>query len=67
LGRPEDSPSAKPHKMMPRVYWFIAAWFVALLLLPIKWVGVAFLLWCVVLIPGLVEFHRQMQHELDPG
>ena len=67
LGRAEDSASADPHKMMSRVYWFIAAWLVALLLLPIKWVGIAFLIWSVILIPGLVEFHRQMQHEPEPG
>lgn len=67
LGRAEDSPSADPFKMMPRVYGFIAAWLVALLLLPVKWVGIAFLIWCVIIIPGLIEFHRQMQHEPEPG
>jgi hypothetical protein len=67
LGRPEDNASANQHKMMSRVYWFIGAWFVALLLLPIMWVAIAFLLWCVIIIPGLVEFHQQMQHESEPG
>jgi hypothetical protein len=49
--------------MMGRVYAFIAAWFCALLLVPLPWVAIAFAAWMLILIPGLVEIHRQFQNE----
>jgi hypothetical protein len=49
--------------MMRRVYGFVALWLVLLLVLPLKWFGVAVLVWLVALTPGLIEIHRQFQHE----
>lgn len=63
LGRSEDTPSANTGKMMGRVHAFIAAWFCALLLVPLPWVAIAFAAWMLILIPGLVEIHRQFQNE----
>ena len=51
---------------MRRTYVFFALWIVALLLLPLKWVGVAALIWLLAATPGLIEIHRQFQFEPDP-
>ena len=50
-----------------RAYWFVGAWLLALVIFPLAWVGLAFFAWLVVLIPGLIEIHRQFQNEPDPG
>ena len=41
-------------------------WIVALLLLPLKWVAIAALVWIVAATPGIIEIHRQFQFEPDP-
>lgn len=66
LGREGDKPATDPRKMMGRIYGFLALWLVLFLILPLKWFGVAVLTWLVVLTPGLIEIHRQFQHESDP-
>lgn len=66
LARKGDKSSAAPAKMMRRVYGFVALWLVLLLILPLKWFGIAVLAWLVVLTPGLIEIHRQFQHESAP-
>ncbi len=63
LARPGDKPPASPAKMLRRFYGFAGAWALALLLLPLPWVALAFAVWGIVLIPGLVEIHRQFQNE----
>ena len=63
LGRDSDSPSAKPSRMLRRVYGFVALWVLLLVTLPLTWVGVAFLAWIAVATPGLIEIHRQFQNE----
>ena len=50
---------------MGRVYGFVALWLLLLLVLPLKWFGMALVLWLVVLTPGLIEIHRQFQDEPD--
>ncbi len=55
-----------PVDAMRRVYVFVALWLLALVLLPLMWVGIAALIWIAVLTPGLVEIHRQFQNEPDP-
>jgi hypothetical protein len=49
-----------------RACFFFAAWIVALMLLPAQWVAVAALVWAIVVTPGVIEIHRQFQHEPDP-
>ena len=66
LGREGDKHSTDPRKMLGRIYGFLALWLVLFLMLPLKWFGLAVLTWLVVLAPGLVEIHRQFQHETDP-
>ena len=65
LGREGDKRSASPASMMDRVYVFVARWLLLLLVLPLKWFGMALAMWLVVLTPGLIEIHRQFQHEPD--
>ena len=52
--------------MMRRVYGFVALWLVLLLILPLKWFGITVLAWLVLLALGLIEIHRQFQHESEP-
>ena len=66
LAREGDKESASPASMMRRIYGFVALWLVLLLILPIKWFGIAVLAWLAVLTPGLIEIHRQFQHESNP-
>ena len=66
LAREGDKSSASPAKMMRRGYGFVALWLVLLLILPLKWFGITVLAWLVVLTPGLIEIHRQFQHESEP-
>jgi len=65
LTRPGDKERTGPGNMMRRVYGFAAAWLLGLLLLPVEWVGIAALVWLLVLTPGLIEIHRQFQNESD--
>ena len=58
--------SVSPGDAMRRVYVFVALWILALILLPVMWVGVAVLIWVAALTPGLIEIHRQFQNEPDP-
>ena len=67
LARADDPERVSPSKMMPRVYAFLALWLIALLTLPITWVGAMFGVWLVILTPGLVEIHRQFQNVSDAG
>lgn len=62
-----DGAKAKvtPADAMRRAYLFMGAWILALLLLPLGWVFAAFVIWLVLLTPGLVEIHRQFQNEPD--
>ena len=66
LEREGDKSSANPASMTRRIYGFIALWLVVFLMLPLKWFGIAVLTWLVVLTPGLIEIHRQFQHESEP-
>ena len=65
LARKRDRASADFKKMMVRVYGFIGPWFLLLLTLPPAWVGIIFLGWFVVYVPGLVALHRQSQNKPD--
>ncbi|MEM7541091.1 MAG: Yip1 family protein [Pseudomonadota bacterium] len=67
LGRDTDNTRVSPGAMMPRVYGFIALWLLAMVLLPMSWVGVAFVGWLIALTPGLIEIHRQFQNIEEPG
>ena len=66
LARDTDPRRVSPGKMMRRVYAFIGLWLVALVLLPLPWVGIAALAWALAMVPGLLEIHRQFQNEPDP-
>jgi hypothetical protein len=66
LAREGDKSSVAPAKMMRRVFGFVALWLVLLLILPLKWFGIALLAWLVVLTAGLIEIHRQFQNESEP-
>ena len=63
LARKEDPQRVRPKKMMARVYLFISAWLFLLVAFPLKWVVTGFLVWVLILIPGLIEIHRQFQNE----
>ena len=65
LLRDGDKDQVSPADAMLRVYWFVGAWVLALVLLPALWVGAAALLWLAMLTPGLIEIHRQFQNEPD--
>lgn len=65
LGRASDKVRVSPSKMMRRVYLFAAIWWVALIVLPMAWFGLAVLAWLIVMTPGLIEIHRQFQNESD--
>jgi hypothetical protein len=54
-----------PDDAMRRWYVLVGVWLLALVSLPILWVGVATLIWLVALTPGLIEIHRQFQNEPD--
>ena len=62
-GDPAVSPGKMPRKMLRRVYGFVAAWLAALLLIPVQLVALAFVTWGLILLPGLIEIHRQFQNE----
>ena len=66
LAREGDKSSANPASMTRRICGFIALWLVVFLMLPLKWFGIAVLTWLVVLTPGLIDIHRQFQHESEP-
>ena len=57
--------SVSPRDAMRRVYLFVSAWILALIVLPIWWVGIAAVIWMSALTPGLIEIHRQFQNESD--
>ncbi len=63
LLRDGDKDSVTPRDAMRRVYLFVGAWILALLVLPLWWVGVAAAIWVLALTPGLIEIHRQFQNE----
>ena len=54
-----------PKTAMRRLYGFIALWVLALVLLPVAWVGIGALVWLAIAAPGLIEIHRQFQNEPD--
>ncbi len=54
-----------PNKVMRRWWLFLILWAMALVALPVSWVGAAALIWTVSLLPGLYEIHRQFQNEQD--
>lgn len=62
LAREGDPKRVSPKKMMQRVYFFLSAWLTALLFFPVKGVLGAFILWSVIVTPGLIEIHRQFQN-----
>jgi hypothetical protein len=62
LARDSDPKRVSPNKMMTRVSIFISAWLAALAFLPIKVTLSAFILWSIVVTPGLIEIHRQFQN-----
>jgi len=63
--REGDVPSADPEKMMRRVWGFVGIWLMLLVILPIGWVVAGAGLWFAMLIPGLIEIHKQFQNEPD--
>ncbi len=65
LAREGDNPSHTPKQRWIRVDVFIMLWILALVLFPVKYVGLAFAAWLVAIIPGLVHIHRVMQLESD--
>ena len=66
LLREGDKQSVSPAATMRRAYVFIGLWLLALMFLPTFWVMGAFVIWLIVLTPGLIEIHRQFQNEPDP-
>lgn len=66
LARDGSGGFARVPAAMRRAYVFVAAWIVALLLLPAQWVAVAALVWVIAVTPGVIEIHRQFQNEPDP-
>ena len=66
LLRDGDKAAVTPGMAMKRAYWFLGAWVIALLLLPVTWVLTAAVLYIVLLTPGLIEIHKQFQNEPDP-
>ena len=66
LAREGDKESANPKQMMPRIIGFAVLWLFLLVVLPLEWFGAAVVSWLVILTPGLIEIHRQFQHESDP-
>ena len=65
LLRDGDKASVSPTKAVRRAYLFAGAWLLALILLPLQWVGIAALAWILALTPGLIEIHRQFQNVPD--
>lgn len=65
LLRDGDKDQVSPRDAMQRVYFFVAAWIVALLVLPVWLVAIAAAIWLAILTPGLMEIHRQFQNEPD--
>jgi peroxiredoxin len=66
LSREGDKESANPKQMTPRIFGFAVLWLFLLVVLPLEWFGAAVVTWLTVLTPGLIEIHRQFQHESDP-
>jgi hypothetical protein len=66
LARDGSGGFARVPAAIRRAYIFLAAWIVALLLLPVQWVAVAALVWVIVVTPGIIEIYRQFQFEPDP-
>jgi len=66
---PRDGEAAwvNPASMLPRLVGFAVLWVAALILLPWLWVGLAAVLWLLLLTPGLLKLHRQFQNETAPG
>ncbi len=65
LGRADDSQSANPRGVIPRVVGFIGAWVAAFVFLPTVWVTLALVAWCVLVWPGVAEIHREFQNVPD--
>ncbi len=65
LARAGDKPVASSLQRQIRLYAFIALWIAALVLFPVKIVGLAFGAWLVAIIPGLVHIHRVLQIESE--
>ena len=65
LLRDGDKDAVSPVDAMRRVYVFVGAWLLAFFFLPAAWVGLAAVIWLLVLTPGLIEIHRQFQNEPD--
>ncbi|MCZ6673219.1 MAG: hypothetical protein O7C75_09800 [Verrucomicrobia bacterium] len=65
LARPGDKPTHSPRQRWMRTFGFIALWIAALVLFPIKFVGLAFAAWLVAIVPGLIHIHRTLQLEPD--
>ncbi len=54
-----------PTMAQRRAYIFAGLWLIALIVMPLAWVAGAFLLWVVLVTPGMIEIHRQFQNEPD--
>ncbi len=65
LLRDGDKDGVSPTDAMRRAYLFAGAWVIALIALPIFWVGIAAAIWAITVTPGLIEIHRQFQNEPD--
>lgn len=65
LRRDGGKDTVSPRDAVRRALWFAGAWLAAALLLPLAWVGIAATVWLVLMIPGLIEIHRQFQNEPD--
>jgi hypothetical protein len=54
-----------PTQAMRRVWIFVGLWLASLIVFPVQYVCIAFAAWLILLIPGMVEIHRQFQNEAE--
>jgi len=52
-------------KALYRMGGFFSAWVLALIFFPLSWVGIAALVWLVIITPGVMELNSQFQTEKD--
>ena len=62
LARKNDPERISPAKMGRRMWIFGAAWVAVFVLLPLPWALGLACAWLLIMIPGLIEIHRQFQH-----
>jgi len=65
LARAGDKPVATSVQRLIRLYVFMGLWIAALVIFPVKIVGLAFGAWLLAIVPGLIHIHRTLQIESD--